>query len=366
MVARGLTGSTPQTPRVRRRRYDRALTLFTQRGLLRPNDGGMTSSRGDAQPAIWLERAARIRDASPDLTPENVEASFGLFAAAHEDLGYQAPVIARDVAYGPDARHCLDVHCVVRPDAVRPGVAQPGSGGAPVLIYVHGGGFTSGDRRLPGTPYYDHIGAWAVRRGMVAVNMTYRLAPEHQWPAGAQDVGRAVAWVTGNIGEYGGDPARVVVAGHSAGATHVACYLAGQAGPPAGVAAGALLSGIYQLAAGQRDDIRAAYFGEDTSAYPSRSPLAGLVAAHVPVLFALAELDPPPFHQQAAEALQAFLRRDGTLPPFAYLQGHNHITEIAALGIDDEPLGVPLLRFIERVTGTPLPRPESASLAPAD
>jgi acetyl esterase/lipase len=324
---------------------------------------GMSSDGGDprAQAAWRRERAARILDASPDLSPENVEASFGLFAPAHEDLGYQAPLVARDVAYGPDPRHRLDVHCAGRPD-----VAQPGSGAAPVLIYVHGGGFTSGDRRLPGTPYYDHIGAWAVRRGMVGVNMTYRLAPEHRWPAGAQDVGQAVAWVTGNIGEYGGDPARVVLAGHSAGATHVACYLAGQAGAPAGVAAGALLSGIYQLSAGEHDDVRAGYFGDDSSVYLSRSPLAGLVASGVPVLFALAELDPSPFHWQAAEALQAFLRRDGTLPPFAYLQGHNHITEIAALGIDDEPLGVPLLRFIERVTGLPRPRPGFASLAPAD
>jgi acetyl esterase/lipase len=319
----------------------------------------MTGIRGGAQPAIWQDRAARIRDASPGLTPENIEASFGLFAAAHEDLGYQAPVITRDIAYGPDPRHRLDVH-----SAAGPGGAGPVTGAAPVLIFVHGGGFTSGDRRLPGTPYYDHIGAWAARRGMVGVIMTYRLAPEHQWPAGARDVAAAVTWVTGHIGEYGGDPARVVVAGHSAGATHVACYLAGQAGPPAaGVAAGALLSGLYQLSAGEPDEVRASYFGEDASAYASRSPLAGLVASGVPVLFALAELEAPHFHRQAGEALRAFLRRDGTLPPFAFLQGHNHITEIAALGIDDEPLGVPLLRFVERVTGTPLPRPEFPSLA---
>ena len=63
---------------------------------------------------------------------------------------------------------------------------------------------------------------------MVGVTMTYRLAPQHQWPAGAQDVGQAVAWVAQNIGEYGGDPSRVVLAGHSAGATHVAGYLASQ------------------------------------------------------------------------------------------------------------------------------------------
>lgn len=49
------------------------------------------------------------------------------------------------------------------------------------------------------------------------------------------------------------------------------------------------------------------------------------------------------------------MHRSGTLPPLAYLHGHNHISEVAALGIDDEPLGTPLLRFIESVTGPPVP-----------
>lgn len=47
------------------------------------------------------------------------------------------------------------------------------------------------------------------------------------------------------------------------------------------------------------------------------------------------------------------------------MAGHNHISEVAALGIDDEPLGVPLLRFIEAVTGTVLPRPAYPKPAPA-
>jgi acetyl esterase/lipase len=70
---------------------------------------------------------------------------------------------------------------------------------------------------------------------MVGVTITYRLAPEHPWPAGAQDVGQAVAWVTEHISGYGGDRARMVVAGHSAGAAHVAGYLAGHAGSPVGI-----------------------------------------------------------------------------------------------------------------------------------
>jgi triacylglycerol lipase len=308
----------------------------------------------DGQAALRRERAERIAQTGRELSPESIDASFGLFAPAHLDLGYEAPALTRDVAYGPDPRQRLDVHSALQPSA------DPSrTGPVPVLVYVHGGGFVGGDKHTPGSPYYDHIGGWAVRHGMVGVTITYRLAPQHQWPAGAQDVGQAVAWVTENIRDYGGDPARVVVAGHSAGATHVAGYLAGHAGAPARVAAGALLSGIYEVPP-DPDETLAAYFGTDTSQYPSRSPLRGLAASGLPVLLAVAEHDLPWFHKQATLALQAFLGRDGTLPPFAYAQDHNHISEIAALGIDDEPLGIPLLRFIEAVTAAPLHRPERA------
>jgi triacylglycerol lipase len=107
----------------------------------------------------------------------------------------------------------------------------------------------------------------------------------------------------------------------------------------------------------EHSETQASYYGGDPSQYGARSPLEGLAASGIPVLFAVAEIDPPLFHKQAALALQAFLRRDRTLPPFAWVAGHNHISEIASLGIDDEPLGIPLLRFTESVTGTMLRRP---------
>jgi acetyl esterase/lipase len=317
----------------------------------------MTGEGGESWAAVRRERAERIRETGSDMSPASIEAMFGLYARAHEETGGTAPALTRDRQYGPDPRQRLDVH-----------TAGPGATPlAPVLIYVHGGGFVSGNKHIPGTPYYDNIGVWAVRHGMVGVTMTYRLAPQHRWPAGAEDVSRAVAWVAGHISDYGGDPARVVVAGHSAGATHVASYLAGHAGVPASVTGAALLSGIYDLTVAERNDMHAAYFGIDPGTYGARSPLAGLATSGVPVLLAVAEFDPPSFHEQIDGALHAFMRHDGTLPPLAYALGHNHISEIAALGLDheDEPLGVPLLRFIESVTGAVLPRPADEGLSAA-
>ena len=153
-----------------------------------------------------------------------------------------------------------------------------------MLLFVHGGGFVGGDKHVPGTPFHDNIGAWAARHGMVGVTMTYRLAPQAPWPAGAEDVAAAVRWVRAHIGEYGGDPARLFLMGHSAGATHVSTYVAhpaihGADGPgPAGLI---LSSGIYDLGDFPLTDKRyRSYFGEDESLYAERSALPGLAQQH--------------------------------------------------------------------------------------
>ena len=77
----------------------------------------------------------------------------------------------------------------------------------------------------PGSPFYDNVMLWAVNNGFVGVNATYRLAPQSPYPAGAEDLADIVAWVASQIGERGGDPARIYLMGHSAGAIHVANYV---------------------------------------------------------------------------------------------------------------------------------------------
>jgi triacylglycerol lipase len=189
-----------------------------------------------------------------------------------------------------------------------------------------------------------------VRHGWVGVTITYRLAPEHVWPAGAQDVAAAVRWTRDNIAGHGGDPGRIIVAGHSAGAVHVASYLAGQGGDAdlAGISGGVLLSGIYDLAQEYRSELEHVYYGNrrDTEV----STLPALVASAVPLLFSVAELDPRPFHLQAARVVSAWLASHGQTPNLAWVQGHNHISELASLGVDEDALGVHLARFIAAVT----------------
>ncbi|HEX8673654.1 MAG TPA: alpha/beta hydrolase [Longimicrobium sp.] len=113
------------------------------------------------------------------------------------------------VAYGPEARHRLDVY---RPKAVR----AP----APVVVFLHGGRWNSGTRGD-----YRLLGDALTRRGWVAVVPDYRLAPAVRFPAWVEDGARAVRWARDNAARFGGDSTRIFVVGHSAGG-HSAALLA--------------------------------------------------------------------------------------------------------------------------------------------
>jgi acetyl esterase/lipase len=292
---------------------------------------------------------ARLRALDSAITPELAQASWALLTPFHEKLGYTAPRIVRDLKYGEHERHRLDVHVGGDPSG-----DSADDHGAPVFVFVHGGGFVRGDKHQPGTPAYDLVGAWAVRHGWVGVNMTYRYAPEVQWPAGAEDVAAAVAWTRENIATYGGDPDRVIVAGNSAGATHVADFAAGHGGDLAGVRGAALISGIYtERPAGPTAPTAPPhpYYGDAVSD-PVTASLPCLVESHVPLLFAVAERDPDRFQAAAAEVVAAWLARHGTVPNLVKVDGHNHMSAVGSLGVDEAALGVPLARFVERHTVT--------------
>ena len=60
-------------------------------------------------------------------------------------------------------------------------------------MFVHGGGMIRGNKRPPGSPFYDNVMLFAARHGMVGVNVEYRLAPQFPWPAGTEDLARGGA-----------------------------------------------------------------------------------------------------------------------------------------------------------------------------
>ena len=285
---------------------------------------------------------AQLTALDSEITPDLVARSWAILKPYHEKNGYTAPKIARDLRYGDHERHRLDVH------------TSGEQRSAPVFVFVHGGGFVGGDKHVPGSPAYDFLGAWAVRNGWAGVTITYRLAPEHTWPCGAQDVASAVAWIRDNIADYGGDPDRIVVAGNSAGAVHVASYVTGQgsagqdSGSLDGVRGAAILSGFYRVPLDERGDLERAYYG-DTQAEDTDT-LAALTRAEIPLLFSVAERDPLFFQTQAARLVEAWFIAHRSTPNLVWVAGHNHISGIGSVGVDDAALGAPLARFINRVT----------------
>jgi acetyl esterase/lipase len=271
----------------------------------------------------------RLREFGRQLTPELIEGTHTLYVARQRARGYLAPAIERDIAYGPHSRHRVDVHHV----------GAIGVETQPVFVFVHGGGYSSGDKQIGDLPFQDHVGGWAVRHGMVGVTMNYRLAPNDPWPAGAEDVGTVVKWLSNNIDTYGGDPGRIVVAGHSAGASHIAGCLAGQAGPiPTGIRAAILLSGVYDVAAAMESailrPIAQSYFGTDEGRYPAMSTVAGVAASRIPTLIGVAELDPPPIHEQAWLLMTRLYLRDRLIPPTVWAPAHNHLCYVLGLGVE--------------------------------
>lgn len=289
------------------------------------------------------------RDLGTKMSPVMVQASCAL---AQERLApglADGVTITRDLTYGPHERNLLDVF-------------KSGEGSRKtVLLFVHGGGFVSGDRTmLPGLPFYDNVGLWAARAGHVGVTMTYRLAPTFGWPSGAQDVGAAVAWLRTHVAAYGGDPGCIFVIGQSAGAVHVADYLArpeSAAEAEANLAGAILLSCIYDIGTSERNKLQQAYFGIDPEGWSACSALYGVIKTKVPLLCTVAEFDIPDFQVQALRFADAWLAAHGAYPPLLRLTGHNHLSTILQLGAEDDTLGPELNLFIRagvlRVKGAP-------------
>ena len=155
----------------------------------------------------WLGKAAW-------LYPPSIAARIGLCVlvfgiAACSGMGPQSAMAAghpgsevrRDLSYHEDDPHrVLDVH---RPEAEEP---------LPAVILVHGGSWARGNRSR-----MKRVATKAVERGYAAVNIEYRLAPEHRYPAQLTDVLDAVCWVRVNADSLGIDPNRIALWGYSAG-----------------------------------------------------------------------------------------------------------------------------------------------------
>jgi acetyl esterase/lipase len=144
--------------------------------------------------------------------------------------------VASGLAYGPHVRHKLDIYA-----------PRSGKGPWPIVFFVYGGGWDMGERR-----YFEFVGRALASAGYVVVVPDYRLVPEVRFPAFLDDCSAAFAWTVEHIAQYGGDPQRFAVMGHSAGAYNALMLVFGERYLPSmgfldRVKAGIGLSGPYNF-----------------------------------------------------------------------------------------------------------------------
>jgi dienelactone hydrolase len=295
----------------------------------------LTSGSGASLAQVPPDIAAGIRKIGPIVDTPNTLKLYGpLFEGQKEP--YPNVTVVRDIAYGPDPANKLDVFTP----------AAAAGAGKTVVFFVHGGGFERGDKRQPGSPFYDNLMLWLTQQGMVGVNLNYRLAPKNTWPAAHDDLAAAVRFVQASIAQYGGDPDRIGLWGQSAGASLIAGYLAHPQfyGPKGhGVRAAVMNSGFYE-----NDRGGSAYFGSDPKELKERSSVEGLKKVTIPLFISHTEVDLPDAISEA-EAANKALCDAGRCPTYAVFKDHSHISQNYSVGSADTSVSGPVLQVLRQI-----------------
>jgi dienelactone hydrolase len=278
------------------------------------------------------EVGQKIRELGVELSPQLIETTKKLYAPLLAAAPKEGVKVVKDVKYGPDERHVLDIY-----------EPEKSSGPAPILVFLHGGGFVRGDKGGEA-----NVGTYFARNGVLAIVMNYRFAPKNQWPSGAEDIAAVLQWIRQNGAKHKGDINRVFLMGSSAGSAHVATYVffeQFQVKEGDGVAGAILFSGpTYDTSVLNEKDV--VYYGTDKSKYPSMSAIDHVEGRKIPVFLVVAELDMPSIVYQNHALINAIYKRDKALPFVKVLIGHNHISETTHINTKDESAGADILEFM--------------------
>jgi hypothetical protein len=305
---------------------------------------------------------------------------------------YPGITIARDVSFGPNPKDVIDIF-----------TADKGGGNRTVLMYVPGGaGNKTEQQNREANAFYDNIGRWGTKNGMVVVTMQRH--PGQNWDDPAKDVSAMIQWVEANIGKYKGNPERMFIWAQSAGNGPLGTYIGRPEvwGPKGvGVKGAIFMSGQWNIAplqvpaAGGRgrgaggnplagmgaacgeagDNAKPGYIAGPSSAEPApaagrgrgrgafqppdpavqlqRSTLPEFRKTKVKLLFATAELDPgingamAPFFR----TLHDELCKEGPehCPTMLFEKGESHISEVFAIDTPDHTVSGPILAWMKKV-----------------
>jgi acetyl esterase/lipase len=203
----------------------------------------------------------------------------------------------------------------------------------PVLVFLHGGSWRTGDRSL-----YKTLGDRLARAGIGAAIPSYRLMPQNPHPAQIEDVAAAFTWVVRNIAQRGGDPSRIYLSGHSAGA-HLAALLALDEKylkmydlDRTAIRSVIAMSGVYDV--DKLDTFLVA--GGDASNRHDASPAAHAHSGAPPFLVSYCQWDYFGLPKQARDFTLA-LKKNFVAAQLLYVPGENHISEVLSL-VEDHGL----------------------------
>lgn len=255
-------------------------------------------------------------------------AAAGLLATACSPLTAFNTLAPRDaarravegIAYGELPRQTLDVYTPR---------ASAQTAGAPVLVFFYGGSWKSGRRQD-----YAFVGHALAAQGFVTVIPDYRLYPEVRFPAFLQDGAAAVRWAQDNAARFGGDPSRIVLAGHSAGAYNAAMqaldpqWTAAAGVRPGAVKAFAGLSGPYDFLPLDTKVTRDT-FGQ-ASDLPATQPTA-FARPGAPAAFLAHGLKDDLVYPKNSRALARVLEAEGVAVEAAYYADVDHAGTLLAL-----------------------------------
>ncbi len=228
-----------------------------------------------------------------------------------------------DLAYGPLPRQRLDIY--------RPAGAAP-PGGWPVVVFFYGGSWNSGERAQ-----YGFVGAALASRGMLTLVADYRLYPEVRFPAFLADSALALTWGLTHAADHGGNPQRVFVMGHSAGAYNAAMlaldprWLAATGHAPKELAGFIGLAGPYDFLPMTNPDAQPVFFHPD---YPPDTQPMAFAGAQAPRSFLAAGatdnlVDP----ERNTATLAARLKAAGAPVSLHRYARANHLTLIGAFSL---------------------------------
>ncbi len=299
---------------------------------------------------------------------------------------YPGVTIARNISFGPDPKDLVDVY-----------TADKGGGSRTVLMYISGGQGNKTEQQVrEANAFYDNIGRWGTRNGMVVAAMQRHAGSN--WDDGAKDVSRMIQWVEANVSQYQGNPERMFIWAQSAGngplGTYMghpeiygpkgvgvkgAIFMSGQfnilpLNPPNPAGPGGAFSGTGSTCgAGGQGVIQGAIAGPaaavptppaggrgrgaaqpvDEATQLARSSLPELKKTKVALFFATAELDPgingtmSPFFQ----TLHDELCKEGSAhcPTMLFEKGESHMSEVFSIDTPDQTVSKPILEWIKKV-----------------